>query len=304
MVLALGWLAAWALVFVIFVARRVSKRAVLRSRYSAQAVPARLGLPWRALAPVALVVAAGACLLLAVGQFRLDKAPAQGTVVLAIDVSDSMEATDVEPNRLEAAKDAATAFLERLPGGFRVAVVTFAGSAQTLSQPGADRDDAVAAIDGLGFSRGTVIGDGLTTALDAIETDWEADGVRPSAVVLLSDGADTGSVVPPDEAAARASRLSVPVFTVAIVGDGSAEVEGGSDTELLQQMASSTGGGFSTASTSGELTQVYDTLRTRLSTDLAVGSSVVPLLAITAALALGAIILFLSSGRARGPRRR
>ena len=239
MVLALGWLAVWALVFVIFVVRRVGRRAVLRSRYSALAVPSGLGLPWRALAPVALVVAAGTCLLLAAGQFRLDEAHTQGTVVLAIDVSDSMDATDVEPNRLQAAKEAATSFLERLPAGFRVAVVTFAGSAQTVSDPGADRDDAVAEIEGLGFSRGTVIGDGLTTALDAIETDWQVAGVRPSAVILLSDGADSGSVVPPDQAATRAARLTVPVFTVAIVGDGS---EKGSDTGLLQEIATGTSG--------------------------------------------------------------
>ena len=301
MVLALGWLAVWALVFVIFVVRRVGRRAVLRSRYSALAVPSGLGLPWRALAPVALVVAAGTCLLLAAGQFRLDEAPTQGTVVLAIDVSDSMDATDVEPNRLEAAKEAATSFLERLPAGFRVAVVTFAGSAQMVSDPGADRDDAVAEIEGLGFSRGTVIGDGLTTALDAIETDWQVAGVRPSAVFLLSDGADTGSVVAPDQAATRAARLTVPVFTVAIVGDGS---EKGSDTGLLQEIATGTSGSYATASTAGELSQVYDTLQTRLSSQLAVGGSVVPLLALAAVLAIGAIVLFLSGGRASGPGRR
>ena len=301
MVLALGWLAVWVLVFAIFVVRRVGRRAVLRSRYSALAVPSGLGLPWRALAPVALVVAAGTCLFLAVGQFRLDEAPTQGTVVLAIDVSDSMEATDVEPNRLGAAKDAATSFLERLPVGFRVAVVTFAGSARTASEPGADRDDAVAEIEGLGFSRGTVIGDGLTTALDEIETDWQIAGVRPSAVILLSDGADTGSVVPPDQAATRAARLTVPVFTVAIVGDGS---DKGSDTGLLQEMATSTGGSYETASSAGELSQVYDTLQTRLSSQLAVGGSAVPLLALAAVLAIGAIVLFLSGGRASGPGRR
>ncbi len=301
MVLAIGWLAVWALVFVIFVARRVGRRAMLRSRYSAAAVPAGLGLPWRALAPFALVVAAGACLLMAVGQFRLDEAPTQGTVVLAIDVSDSMDATDVEPNRLEAAKDSATSFLSRLPGGFRVAVVTFAGSAQTLAEPGGDRNDAAEAIEGLGFSRGTVIGDGLTTSLDVIEADWQAAGVRPAAVILLSDGADTGSIVPPAEAAARASRLTVPVFTVAIVGDGS---DKGSDTRLLQQIATSTGGGYETASTAGELSEVYDSLGTRLSTQLAVGGSVVLLLALAAVLAIGAIVLFLSTGRAMGPRRR
>ncbi|HEY6566928.1 MAG TPA: VWA domain-containing protein [Actinomycetota bacterium] len=303
-VLALSWLAVWTLVFAVFVVRRVRSRAVLRTRYSAEAVPAGLGLPWRALAPVALLVAAGGVLLLVVGQFRLDKASSQGTVVLAVDVSESMDATDVQPNRLEAAKDAATSFLDRLPAGFHVAVVTFAGTAGTAVEPSAERAAAVDAIEALTSSRGTVVGDGLTRALDEIEADWEVDGVRPAAVVLLSDGADTGSIVSPDDAATRATRLAVPVFTVAIVGEGSDGSGKGSDTVLLEQIARDTGAESSTASTAGELTQVYDALGTKLSSDLSAGSSAIPLLVLTAALALGAIILFLSGGRARSPRRR
>ncbi len=267
-------------------------------------MPSGLGLPWRALAPVALLVAAGAVLLLVVGQFRVDKASTQGTIVLAIDVSESMEATDVQPNRLEAAKDAATSFLDQLPPGFHVAVVTFAGTAQTAAAPSAEREGAVEAIAGLTSSRGTVVGDGLSRALDEIEADWDANGVRPAAIVLLSDGADTGSNVPPDEAAARATRSGVPVFTVAIVGDGSGAPDKGSDTALLDQIATGTGGESSTASTAGELTQVYDTLGAKLSSDLAAGSSAIPLLGLTAILAVGAIVLFLSGGRARSSKRR
>jgi Ca-activated chloride channel homolog len=294
----------WALVFVLFVLRRVGSRVVLRSRYGKQAVPSGLGLPWRALAPFALLVAAGALLVLVGGQFRLDEAATQGTVVLAIDVSDSMEATDVRPDRLEAAKEAAGSFLDQLPAGFRVAVVTFAGSAQVAAQPDDDRSAAIDAIDGLSSSRGTVIGDGLTWALDAIETDWETDGVRPAAVVLLSDGADTGSTTSPEDAATRASSLSVPVFTVAIVGDGSVEPDKGSDTDLLARIASSTGGDLSTASTAGQLGEVYDALGAQLSSDLAVGSSALPLLMLAGALAIGAIALLLTGGRAARPGRR
>lgn len=302
--LALGWLAVWTLVFLVFVVRRIGSRAVLRSRYGKQAVPAGLGLPWRAVAPVALLVAAGALLLLVVGQFRLDEARTQGTIVLAVDVSESMEATDVQPNRLAAAKDAATSFVEGLPEGLHVAIVTFAGTSEVLVAPGAAREDLIDAIDGLTSSRGTVIGDGLTSALDAIEADWEANSPIPSAIVLLSDGADTGSVVSPDEAGARATKLAVPVFTVAIVGDGSGKPDKGSDTALLERLASATGGESSTASTAGELTQVYDALGTRLSSDLAAGSSAVLLLFLTAVLTVGAIVLFLSGGRARSPKRR
>lgn len=303
-VLALAWLAVWVLVFAIFVLRRIGSRARLRSRYGAQAVPSGLGLPWRALAPFVLLVAAGACLVLVVGQFRLDKASAQGTVVLAIDVSESMLATDVQPNRFEAAKEAAGSFLDQIPAGFHVAVVTFAGSAQTVAGPGAEHDAAVDAIDGLTSSKGTVIGDGLTEALDAIEADWETDGVRPAAIILLSDGADTGSEVAPADAAARAATLGVPVFTVAIVGGGSDPSDKGSDTALLETIATDTGGDASTASTAGELGQVYDALGAQLSSDLAVGSSALPLLVLAGILAVGAIALLLTGGRATVPGRR
>lgn len=303
-VLALAWLAMWTLVFAVFVVRRVRSRAVLRTRYSAEAVPAGLGLPWRAVAPVALLVAAGAVLLLVVGQFRLDKVSSTGTIVLAVDVSESMEATDVKPNRLEAAKDAAASFLDQLPAGFHVAVVTFAGTAQTAAEPSIDREASVDAISAITSSRGTVVGDGLTRALDEIEADWASNSVRPSAIVLLSDGADTGSAVPPDDAAARATQLAVPVFTVAIVGEDSTAPDKGSDTALLEQIAASTGGESSTASTAGELNQVYDALGTKLSSDLAAGSSAIPLLVLAVSLALGAIFLFLSGGRARSPKRR
>jgi Ca-activated chloride channel homolog len=243
-----------------------------------------------------MLVASGTCLLLVLGQFRLDTKP-QGTVVLAIDVSESMEATDVRPDRLTAAKTAATEFVDTLPEGFRVGVVTFAGSAQMPSAPSADPQRAMDAVEGLTASRGTVIGDGLAEGLDAIEADWDANGVRPAAVVLLSDGADTGSVVSPDEAAARAGELGVPVFTVAIVGPDPAESDKGSDAALLERIAAGTGGRASTASNAGELSAVYDALGTQLSSDLAVGTSAVPFLVGAAIFAVGAIALLLSRGR-------
>ena len=151
---------------------------------------------------------------------------------------------------------------------------------QNRARTGRQQSDAIT---GLTSSRGTVVGDGLTRALDEIEADWEADGVRPSAIVLLSDGADTGSVVPPDEAAARATqtgacRSSRSPSSVR----GAAAPDKGSDTALLDQIATSTGGESSTASTAGELTQVYDTLGAKLSSDLAAGSSAIPLLVLTA----------------------
>ncbi|MDH4113404.1 MAG: VWA domain-containing protein, partial [Actinomycetota bacterium] len=116
----------------------------------------------------------------------------------------------------------------------------------------------------------------------------------PAAVVLLSDGADTGSVVPPDDATARARSIGVPVFTVAIVGD---EEQEGGDTQLLQSIASGSDGSLSTAATAGELDQVYDALGARLTTELAVGSSAMPLLVASALLTALAVALFLGLGR-------
>jgi Ca-activated chloride channel family protein len=314
--LAAGWLAAWLVVFVLYLLRRAGSRALLRRKYGRGSVPRGWGIAWRATAPTALLVVASACLILVFGQFRLDRRPTQGTVILAVDVSESMDATDVRPNRLEAAKAAATSFLDQLPEGFRVGVVTFAGSAEEPAKPSEERDSSAAAIAAFTSSRGTVIGDGLAKALDAIETDWTEHGQRPAAVVLLSDGADTGSEVPPDDATARARSLGVPVFTVAIVGEsaggsgdgtpgqggsgqgGSAGGES-SDTALLERIANSTGGQSSTATTADELTEVYDTLGVRLSADLAVGSSALPLLAAAVVLTLLAVILFLAPSRPR-----
>jgi Ca-activated chloride channel family protein len=112
-------------------------------------------------------------------------------------------------------------------------------------------------------------------------------------VVLLSDGDDTGSVVSPNDATTRAHEMAVPVFTVAIVGD---EGESG-DTELLQAIANGSGGSLSTAETAGELDEVYEALGARLSSELAVGSSALPLLAASVVLTVLAVGTFLGLGR-------
>jgi Ca-activated chloride channel family protein len=241
-----------------------------------------------------LLFGASTCLVLLFAQIRLDRNETTATVVLAIDVSDSMLATDVKPDRFTAAKAAAISFLDQVPPGFQVGVVTFAGSAASVAAPGEGREATAEAIDGLTSSRGTVIGDGLSQALDVVETERVDDTDQPAAVVLLSDGADTGSVVPPDDATTRAREMGVPVYTVAIVGN---EEQEGGDTELLATMARSSGGSLSTAATAGQLSQVYDSLGARLSSDLAVGSSAAPLLAASALLTALSVAMFLGLGR-------
>lgn len=265
----------------------------------------RRGSSWRRHLPVALVVGAIVSLLFAFGQVRIEREVTAGTVVLAIDVSHSMGSTDVQPNRLVAAQAAATAFLDRLPPGFRVGLATFSVSSAVPILPTSDRARVAAALGSLEVDpgTGTVIGDGLSSSLDAIQADRGDDEERPAAVVLLSDGRDSGSTIPPDRAASRAGELGVAVYTVAI-GEGPSAPSGSTGTaasspevspDILGQIARTTGAESFTTSTSDQLTQVYDALGTRLSSELAIDESagpfviaaVVMLLAATAVLLVG-----------------
>jgi Ca-activated chloride channel family protein len=261
----------------------------------------RRGAQWRRRLPIALIAGAIASLLFAFGQVRLDKQVSTGTVVLAIDVSHSMGATDVEPNRLAAAEVAATAFLDRLPAGFRVGLATFSATSAVPVAPTSDRTQVSDALGSLAVdtASGTVIGDGLSAALDAIQADRDG-GDRPAAVVLLSDGMDSGSSIPPEDAAARARRLDVAVYTVAIgqppsgasTGAGAtASAEAPSD--VLAGIAEETGAKAYTTQTAGQLTQVYNALGSRLSTELAIDESAGPyvIAAIVMTLIAAAVLL-------------
>ena len=289
-----AWLAFWAVIVVVALVRVLARRQRHRRRYGSDAVTTDVGGALRKAAPYALLFGASTCLLLLFAQIRLDRNETTATVVLAIDVSDSMLATDVKPDRFTAAKAAATTFLDEVPPGFRVGVVTFAGTATTVADPGQRRAATADAIERLKSSRGTVIGDGLTEALDIVEAERAENQELPAAVVLLSDGADTGSVVSPPQATARARDMAVPVFTVAIVGD---EDQEGGDTELLQTIATGSGGSLSTAASAGELDQVYESLGARLSSELAVGSSAMPLLMASVVLTALAVAMLLGIGR-------
>ncbi len=265
---------------------------------------------WRKRLPVALVVAAVASLAFALAQVQLNRQVTTGTVVLAIDVSRSMSATDVQPNRLAAAKVAAAGFLERLPVGFRVGVVTFSAETAVPIAPTADRAQVQRELTSLAIatSYGTVIGDGLSAALDAIVADRGQDENRPAAVVLLSDGRDSGSTIPPDDAAARALQLGVPVYTVAIgqapsgeSASGASGIGGASGSnvsgDLLSSIAEKTDAKAYTTRTAGELTQVYDTLGSRLSYELAIDSRAGPFVIAAVVMTLVAAVVTLSNPR-------
>src|SRR4051812_20617106 len=147
----------------------------------------------------------------------------RATVVVTIDVSLSMMATDVAPNRLDAAKSAAVQFVNSLPPKFNVAVVSFAGSATTLVPPTLDRGAVTAAIDSLRPQPSTAIGEGIYTslaALDQVPPDPSNPNAKaPGRIVLLSDG-KTQVGRPSDEAARAARAQNVPIYTIAYGTEG------------------------------------------------------------------------------------
>jgi Ca-activated chloride channel family protein len=137
---------------------------------------------WRRHVPPALYLAAIGGLLFALARpTMLVNVPREdATVILGIDVSGSMTAVDVSPTRLDAAKTAATAFLDQLPAGVRVGLVAFSSQPRTLVEPTADRGTVRTAIDGLAAKGGTAMGDALNAMLDLAETIQKADAAAAS----------------------------------------------------------------------------------------------------------------------------
>jgi Ca-activated chloride channel homolog len=236
---------------------------------------------WRKILPILPLLAAVGCLVLAFTGFSFNVQETSPTIVLVMDVSDSMDASDVAPNRLAAAEAAANAFLDQLPPDFRVGLATFAGEARLAVAPTQARSEVVNALSALTTSRGTVIGDGLSVALDTIEeVREEGDAVA----VLLSDGRDTGSAVPPREAAERASELGVPVFTILL---GQVTDEGaGANLDAMQEIATTSGGESFTAETANDLTSRFENLGSELNVNLDVEPSTKPLVIAAIALAV------------------
>jgi Ca-activated chloride channel family protein len=245
---------------------------------------------WRRILPVLPLLAAVACLVLAFTGFRFNVEETSPTIVLVMDVSNSMDAIDVAPNRLAAAEAAANAFLDELPADFRVGLATFAGDARLAVAPTEERQEVVNALGALTTSRGTVIGDGLSVALDAIEQVRRDAQETPAAALLLSDGRDTGSLVPPEQAAERAHSLAVPVFTV-VVGQVGEAGGPGANLAALEEIASTSGGRTFTAESAHELTTIYQNLGSELTVNLDVEPSSKPL--VIAAIALTVLAGFM-----------
>ncbi|MDR0284912.1 MAG: VWA domain-containing protein [Propionibacteriaceae bacterium] len=264
----------WALVavpvlLVVYLGWTITKRSRHSADRSALAVLFPKRRAWKRHVAVVAAVATLASLTLAWampnGYVNVPKDRA--TVFLVIDVSLSMQAEDVAPNRLAAAQDAAKGFVDELPAGFNVSLIAFAATPAVLVPPTSDRNQVNAAIGSLTLRQSTNIGGAVDAALDAValippDPDHPNDPA-PVAVVLLSDGESNvnkgGSVT----AAQRAKSMSIPVFTIAygtpngyIISDGqrnSVPV----NKEELRKVADLSGGKAYSADSLGQLKEVY-----------------------------------------------
>jgi len=226
---------------------------------------------WRRHLPLALFALALAALSLSLArpERTIDVPVQRASVVLVTDVSRSMSATDVSPTRLEAARQAALSFLDKVPDALRVGLVTYSDVAQTLQTPTTDHDAVRGALDTLQPISGTATGAGLRTALDDLKVRTSAARRPPAAMVLLSDGSATDGAAA-DIVAAEAKRLRVPIYTVALgTSDGTITLRGQTlevppDTEALQRIAVESGGQAFRAEDSDQLDAVYQKLGSQI----------------------------------------
>jgi Ca-activated chloride channel family protein len=190
----------------------------------------------------------------------------RATIVVAVDVSISMRADDVSPDRLRAAQEAATEFVSSLPKKFNVSLVSFAGTASILVPPTTDRGAVDRAIDGLELAESTATGEAIFTSLDAIKQvpndPAHPSEPAPARIVLLSDGyRNVGRSVEQGVAAAR--QAHVPIYTIAFgTPFGTVDIEGQRtpvpvDEDTMREIAQQTGGQTYTAESGKELEQVY-----------------------------------------------
>ena len=293
-----------AVLVYLLVQRRRSRYAVRFTNVDLLANLAPRTPAWRRHVPPVLYLAAIGALVFALARPSMTMAVPreEATIILTMDVSRSMRATDVEPTRLAAAQQAASDFVDQLPETFRVGLVVFSTAPRVVVSPTTDREAIHGALDDLVADGGTALGDAIALSLDAAELTPSVDpsaaptpdasaspapsaSATPSpsaadepplvAMVLLSDGANSTGQREPADAADEAAALGVPIYTIALgTATGTVEVPNRlgeletlpvpPDTETLAAVAETTGGRFFDAPTAEDLAQIYENLGSRV----------------------------------------
>lgn len=268
---------------VVLGAQAVARRRARRYAIRFTAVPALReaaaggGPQWRRVVPTALLLAALAALGLALAKPRTTKAVPieRASIMLVLDHSRSMMATDVKPSRLDAGKRAANLFLDLLPAGIQVGVTTFSDVPDATQAPTSDHDVARRVVGQQTADGGTATGDALAVALSALEQARRQRGGTPplpAAIVLLSDGATTVGR-DPVAVAAEAKTQRIPIYTVALgtsdatvpnPGFGPPLLQVPPDPEGMARIASASGGKAFSAQSDDELSAIYKALGSQL----------------------------------------
>jgi Ca-activated chloride channel homolog len=235
--------------------------------------PKRSG--WQRHVPAAATLVSLVLLTLAFAQpaMAMRTAKQRATILLTLDTSGSMSATDVAPSRLTAMTKQATTFVKNVPKGIQVGLVTFSGSARLFVPPSTDTAPVLDALDSLTVGGATATADGITTALSAIADVPKGTSGKPTpaVIVLMSDGSPTvgddensDPMAAADNAAAQAKSQSVSIDTIAFgTSNGVVEARGEQvpvpyDPAAMARIASDSGGRTFTAETSSELGSIYD----------------------------------------------
>ncbi|HYZ19895.1 MAG TPA: VWA domain-containing protein [Gaiellaceae bacterium] len=230
--------------------------------------------------PALLALAALAALIVAMARPQAVVAVPRddATVVLTMDGSASMNATDVAPTRLDAAKSAASRFLDQLPDRFKVGLVSFSNATRVLEEPTDDREAVRSSLESIQGEVGTAIGDGIrdSIALAPRDENGQRSDKKLFAVLLLSDGTNTAGVDPLD-VLDEAKEANVPIYTIALgtnagtveipneFGGGTQTVSVPPDPETLRRIAQETGGRFFAAPTQADLEAVYEEIGSQVS---------------------------------------